>query len=53
MTQDEAFAAFDFIGGFAGDDDQVSKSELEEAFIAMSEMSEEEIAEKVEGASLA
>jgi len=26
---------------------------LEEAFIAMSEMSEEEIAEKVEGASLA
>ena len=32
MTEDEAFAAFDFIGGFAGDDEEVDKSELEAAF---------------------
>ena len=53
MTEDEAFAAFDFIGGYAGDDDEVDKTELEKAFKDMEAMSEEEIAEKVDGASMA
>ena len=53
LTQDEAFAAFDFIGGYAGEDEEVDKSELEEAFQAMSEMTDEEIAERVDGASMA
>ena len=53
MTEDEAFAAFDFIGSFAGENDQIEIGELEEAFKAMDEMSEEEIAARVEGASMA
>merc|ERR1712156_454343 len=49
----EAFSAFDFIGSFAGENDQIEIGELEEAFKAMDEMSEEEIAARVEGASMA
>ena len=51
MTEDEAFAAFDFIGEFAGDDDEVDITELEDAWTALHEMTEEEIAERVDGAS--
>lgn len=48
LTEDEAFAAFEFIGGFAGDDDEVDKVELEAAFTALHNATEEEIAEYVE-----
>ena len=37
--------AFMFIGQFAGDDDQVSLDELNEAVDAMENMSEEEVME--------
>ena len=54
LTEDEAFAAFEFIGGFAGDDDEVDEQELEAAFTALKNATDEEIAAYVEanGASL-
>ena len=51
MTEDEAFAAFDFIGDFAGDDDEVDITELGDAWTAAEALSEEQIAEIVDGAS--
>ena len=54
MTEDEAFAAFEFIGSFDKNENGVELGELEAAFSAMKEASEEEIAAYIEanGASL-
>ena len=51
MTEDQAFAAFDHIGSFAGDDDVVDFDEMTAAVEAMQAMSESEIAAAVDGAS--
>ena len=47
LSEDEAMGAFMFIGEFAGDDDQVSLDELNEAVDAMENMSEDEIKETI------
>ena len=52
MTEDEAFAAYDHIGSFAGDDGVVSPEEMGKAVEAVDAMSEEEIRAKVDGASM-
>ena len=53
MSEDEAFAAFEHIGSFAGDDDVVDFEEMTAAVEAIEAMSEEEIAAAVDGASAA
>ena len=53
LTEDQAFAAFDHIGSYAGDDDVVDFEEMTAAVEAMQAMTEEEIAAAVEGASTA
>ena len=53
MTEDEAFAAFDHIGSFAGDDGQVDFDEMSDAVAAIEAMSDSEIAAAVDGASMA
>jgi hypothetical protein len=53
MTEDEAFAAFDHIGSFAGDDDVVDFEEMTAAVEAIEAMTESEIATAVDGASMA
>ena len=52
MTEDEAFAAYDHICSFAGDDGVVSPEEMGKAVEAVDAMSEEEIRAKVDGASM-
>ena len=53
MSEDEAFAAFDHIGSYAGDDDVVDFDEMTAAVAAIEAMSESEIAAAVDGASMA
>ena len=54
MTEDEAFAAFEFIGSFDEDGNGVDMGELEAAFAKFEGASDEEIAAYIEanGASL-
>ena len=52
LGEDAAFAVFDFIGEHAGDDGELDKTELDTAIEAAKAMSEEELAARVEGASL-
>jgi hypothetical protein len=53
MTEDEAFAAFDHIGSYAGEDYVVDFDEMTAAVEAVHDMTESEIADLVDGASLA
>jgi len=52
MTEDEAFAAFDYISEHDADKDgEIGPDEMEAAVNGMKAMSEDEIKERVEGAS--
>lgn len=52
FSEDEAFAAFDYIGEHDADGDgEIGPGEMEAAVKGMEEMSEDEIKARVEGAS--
>lgn len=52
LSEDEAFAAFDHIGSFAGDDDEVDLGEMEAAVKEMEAMTDKERKDAAEGASM-
>ena len=52
LSEEEAFAAFDHIGSFAGEDDEVDMKELEAAMISFENATDEEIADAVDGANM-
>ena len=51
LKEDEAWAIYDFLGEHVGDDGELDQNEMGAAINAMEAMSEEEIAERVHGAS--